>query len=285
MKIKCPFCKNVYDPEACDNTCPACSKKLMVSVFKKKPENKPGASPVKLASTPPPAPKPPPPMPPPVPEPPAVGMMTEFVAPKPPIIVPVIKPPPATIAPAPRPQPVVAAPPPAPEPAAEAVPAAVPMERKKATIKVEVAAQVPPTGAPVARPLIPLAELKKATQLVAPPPPEAPAPVVVAPPPPPPAEQTHEKKHAHHGQPKAGLDLVISIRRIESADWDAVIRVPVQVFKFANLIPARAREAIESEGIAFEELRKATEHADHIGPLLDIQTQAQRVHIAIEPHV
>jgi hypothetical protein len=104
-------------------------------------------------------------------------------------------------------------------------------------------------------------------------------------PPAPPVAAHGEKKAAHHGAPKTGMDLVISLQKGTGDEWDAVIRVPVQIFKLANLVPARAREAIESEGIAFEELRKAVEHADHVGPLLDIQTQTQRVHIAIEPHV
>ncbi len=115
--------------------------------------------------------------------------------------------------------------------------------------------------------------------------PVAPAPVTAPPPPAPEPVPSHaEKKSAHHGHPKTSLDLVISLQQGTGEDWDAVIRVPVQVFKLANLIPARAREAIESEGIAFEELRKAVEHAEHPGPLLDIQTQKQRVHITIEPH-
>ncbi len=264
MKIKCPFCKNIYDPEACDNTCPACNKKLLVTVFKKKPEGKPGAAPATTIRPPttitpkPPAPPPPPP-PPLVPAPtPTPAEETEFVAPKPPAMLPVTK------------------------------PVEIP---KKTTTKVTQAAVTPAKAAAAeAVPLI------KATKVVAAPPPAA-APVVSepppAPPPPPmpapvpapaPAPQA-EKKHTHHGHAKAGLDVVISIQRSTATDWDAVIRVPVQVFKLANLIPARAREAITSEGLDIEELRKAVEHMDHVGRLLDIQTQTERVHIAIEPHV
>lgn len=251
MKIKCPFCKNIYDPEACDNTCPACSKRLMVSVFKKKPENKPGTG---LASmfksmpvpqTPLPGtvpPPPPPPHPAPAPMLPATPPMTEFVAPKAPVILPIIKAPPPTVV---QVQPVA-------EPVAAPEPEPVPE-----VIKVV----MPPPPMPIAPP--------------------APDPL----PEPVPAPEPHvEKKTAYHGQPKGGMDLVISLQQGTGADWDAVIRVPVQVFKLANLIPARAREAIESEGIDFEELRKAVEHTDQVGPLLDIQTQTQRVHIAIEAH-
>jgi|GEM_PF-3010304 len=43
MKIKCPFCKHIYDPEAQKNQCPSCGKKLL-------------APPVKGLSKPPPAP-------------------------------------------------------------------------------------------------------------------------------------------------------------------------------------------------------------------------------------
>lgn len=247
MKIKCPFCRNIYDPEACDNTCPMCSKKLMVAVFKKKPEGKPGAGPattfkpMTVPPTPPPSAVPPPPPPPPHPAPapllPVAPPMTEFVAPKAPVIMPVIKAPPPTVIQTQRVMEQVAPPEPVPEPQ---------------VIKVV----MPPPTMPVA------------------PPPE-----------PVPAPEPHaEKKPAHPGQAKSGLDLVISLQQGTGADWDAVIRVPVQVFKLANLIPARAREAIEAEGIAFEELRKAVEHTTEVGPLLDIQTQTQHVHIAIEAH-
>lgn len=132
---------------------------------------------------------------------------------------------------------------------------------------------VVPTLAPVApEPVAPPPEATPA------PPPPPPAPV------PPPVAPHAEKKVPAHGAHKTSMDLVISLQKGAGDEWDAVIRVPVQIFKLANLVPARAREAIESEGIAFEELRKAVEHADHVGPLLDIQTQTQRVHIAIEPH-
>lgn len=262
MKIKCPFCRNVYDPEACNSTCPACNKKLLVTVFKKKPEGKPGGGPATVIRPPTtitPKPPAPPPTPAPVSAPPPAGPVTEFVAPKAPVVVPVIKPP------------AVAQP-----PALGTVPPHAPAERKKATIKVEASAQVPAVSAPVSTPP---PTPKQATQIVAVPPPESPAPVAS------PAPHA-EKKHAHHGHghAKADLDVVISIQRGESAEWDAVIRVPVQIFRLANLIPARAREAITSEGIDLEELRKAVEHVDHVGRLLDIQTQAERVHIAIEPH-
>ncbi|MCX7006756.1 MAG: hypothetical protein NTY53_05840 [Kiritimatiellaeota bacterium] len=235
MKIKCPFCRNIYDPEACDNTCPVCNKKLMVSVFKKKPENKPGGAPATTIRPPTTithnAPTPPAPAATPPPIPTAAKPVPEFVAPKAPMVVPFIKPPPAE--PAPTLQSVTSA----------VTPEAVVSTPAHKPVPTEVVASPAPAAVPV----------KKMTRVV-------------------------------HGQPKAGLELVVSIGRNEATDWDAVIRMPVQVFKFANLIPARAREAIESEGIAFEELRKAVEHADHIGPLLDIQTQTQRVHIAIEPH-
>jgi len=253
MKIKCPFCKNIYDPEACDSTCPACNKKLLVTVFKKKPEGKPGAGPATTIRPPTTiTPKQPPAIEPPTAPattPPAAKPVTEFVAPKTPVIVPVVK---ATVVT----QPSAPAPAIAPEP----VPPPVPAERKKATTKVSAAAQVPAVSAPVL----------------------APPPAPVAPP-----VLHEEKKPAHHhghGHVKAGLDVVISIQRGESTEWDAVIRVPVQVFRLANLIPARAREAIASEGIDLAELRKAVEHLDHVGRLLDIQTQVERIHIAIEPH-
>jgi len=239
MKIKCPFCKNIYDPEACDNTCPACSKRLMVAVFKKKPEgNKPSAGmATTFKPTPMPGPVPPPPPPlAPAPVPPIASPVTEFVTPKAPVIMPVIKAPPPTVTQTQRVSEPEATPEPEPAP--------------------------------------------KVIKVVMPPPP-----MPVAPPPPVPVPAPHvEKTPAHPGHPKSGLDLVISLQQGTGADWDAVIRVPVQVFKLANLIPARAREAIESEGIDFEELRKAVEHAGQVGPLLDIQTQTQRVHIAIEAH-
>ena len=243
MKIKCPFCRSIYDPEACDNTCPACSKKLMVAVFKKKPEGKPGAGmattfkPITVPPTPPPSSVPPPPPPPhPTPAPllPIAHPETEFVAPKAPALAPVIK-------------------------------------------------VFPPTAAQTQLVMEPVAVPEpepKVIKVVAPPPP-----IPVAPPPPVPAPAAHvEKKPAHPGHSKSGLDLVISLQQGTGADWDAVIHVPVQVFKLANLIPARAREAIEAEGIDFEELRKAVERTDEVGTLLDIQTQTQRVHIAIEAH-
>ena len=246
MKIKCPFCKTIYDPEACDNTCPACNKKLMVSVFKKKPEIKPGAGPATVrqplpapapaspvAPPPPPStPTPPPPPPPPPPEEPAAHPVTEFVAPRAPIIASPIRTPSHTSA--------------------------------KTQIVTEAHIVQPPNKVVVAAP--------------------APAPEHVPPPPPATRAMTVEKKTEHHGNAKPSMDLVISLQQGAAEDWGAVIRIPVQVFKLANLIPARAREAIESEGIDFDELRKAVEHTDHSGPLLDIQTQTQHVHIAIEPH-
>jgi len=231
MKIKCPFCRNIYDPEACDNTCPACNKKLMVSVFKKKPETKPGAGPATVRQplpTPAPAPVQPPPPP---PQEPAAHPVPEFVAPRAPIIAPSIRTPSHTSA--------------------------------KTQMVTEAA----------------IAQRPNKVVVVAP----APAPEHVPPPPPAPAPHA-EKKTEHHGHAKPSMDLVISLQQGAAEDWGAVIRIPVQVFKLANLIPARAREAIESEGIDFEELRKAVEHTDHSGPLLDIQTQTQHVHIAIEPH-
>lgn len=272
MKIKCPFCKNIYDPEACDNTCPACNKKLLVTVFKKKPEGKPGAAPATTIRPP------------------------TTVTPKPPAPAPAAPPPPP-----PAPKPVPPPPPVAPKPDEEFVapkPAVISHISKKTTTKVTADAVAPtklvappPPPAPAPEP-VPVPVIK--AKVVVAPPPEPVAPVVSAPPPPPPpapalvpAPAPHaEKKHAQHGHghAKAGLDVVISIQRGESKDWDAVIRVPLQVFKLANLIPARAREAITSEGIDLEELRKAVEHMDHAGRLLDIQTQAERVHIAIEPH-
>jgi hypothetical protein len=231
---------------------PACNKKLLVTVFKKKPEGKPGAGPA-TTLRPPTTITPKPPAPPPAPAPVAAPVPTspppvtaeeaEFVAPKPPAILPVVK---------------------------------APDMPKKTTTKVTQAAPPPPMPAPIA----------KATKVVVAPPPEPAAPSVGAPAPvTPPAPPAEKKPAAHgHGHAKAELDVVISIQRSESTKWDVVIRVPVQVFKFANLIPARAREAIISEGIDLEELRKAVEHMDHVGRLLDIQTQVERVHIAIEPH-
>ena len=56
MKIKCPYCKHVYDPEAENNQCPSCSKKLLVPAFKRpaKPAAgtpaKPAEAPVKRTS-------------------------------------------------------------------------------------------------------------------------------------------------------------------------------------------------------------------------------------------
>ena len=238
MKIKCPFCRNIYDPEAYDNTCPACNKKLMVSVFKKKPEGKPGtglATALKTTPAPAPArivaPPPPPPAPPPQP---AANPVTEFVAPK--------------------------------------APALAHPHREHAHKSGQTQRVTETAHAPVPEPKVHKVVL----------PPDAP----VEPPPHAPAPTAHaEKKTTQHGHSKTSLDLVISLQQGASETWNAVIRMPAQVFKFANLIPARAREAIESEGIDFEELRKAVEHTNHVGPLLDIQTQTQRVHIAIEPHI
>ena len=260
MKIKCPFCKNIYDPEACDSTCPACNKKLMVSVFKKKPEGKPGAGPAttirppSVPPTPPPSsvaqplptlPPPPPPVPTPVPPPPSAPV-TEFVAPKAPIVSPLIK-----------------------ESDRSGLTQKVTEAHIVTTPAPKVNKVVVPTVAPVASVTVP---------------PPVSAPTTLTPPVARPVAPPAEKKTASHGATKTGLDLVISLQQGTGDEWDAVIRIPVQIFKLANLVPARAREAIESEGIDFEELRKAVEHAEHVGPLLDIQTQTQRVHIAIEPH-
>ena len=221
----------------------------MVSVFKKKPEGKPGGGPpttirpMTVPPTPPPATVPPPPPPPPaLPPQPAVTPVTEFVAPKAPVIMPAVQ-----------------------------LVSAKSAQTQKVTEEHIVATPAPRLNKVVVPSTVPA--------------PVATAPATVPPPPAPEPVPPHvEKKSAHHGHPKTSLDLVISLQQGTGEDWDAVIRVPVQVFKLANLIPARAREAIESEGIAFEELRKAVEHAEHPGPLLDIQTQTQRVHITIEPH-
>lgn len=225
MKIKCPFCKAVYDPEAQDNTCPACNKRLLVTFFKK-PAAKPGAVPGGIAAKAPPAsaatahPSRPPVEPAKAAVPPA-SMMTPMHQPpaaefKPMLVVP------ATARPAPAP---VAAPPP--PPATDPVEPTAPLEEEYAQVM--------------------------------------------------PARPAHASAKAKH-------DLVIAIQKDQSTDWDAVIRVPVHVFKLANLVPARAREAIQSEGIDFDELRKAVEQADHVGPLLDIQTLAERIHLSVELH-
>ena len=222
MKIKCPYCKVIYDPEVQDNTCPACNKKLLVTVFKK-PAVKPGATSGAMYTKAPPAPAP--------------TMLNS----RPPV-----------------------------EPAQASAPAAA-------------------VAAPTHKP--PTAELKPILVMPAPAKP-APAPVVA--PPPPPAtdlvepevlvEEEYAPVASAHGPAQAGYDLVISIQKAQSTDWDAVIRVPVHVFKLANLVPARAREAIQSEGIDFDELRKAVEQADHVGPLLDIQTLAERIQLSVELH-
>ena len=46
MKIKCPFCKHIYDPEAQHNRCPSCEKELLVPVMKKK-SSKPAPAPAR----------------------------------------------------------------------------------------------------------------------------------------------------------------------------------------------------------------------------------------------
>lgn len=257
MKIKCPFCKNVYDPEAHDNTCPACNKRLLVTVFKK-PAAKPGAAAASGKSQP-------------------SSVPTVLSA------APAAKPPPALAKPTAAPTSVVA---PASQPAApepEPVPVmAAPEQPVYKPVKTEVVAPPPP-----AEPVIPPAPV------IVPPMPPPPAPVAASAPvvaaavpaastgttPPPPSE----KKHAHTSA-SAGCDLVISIHKTGAGEGAVVIRVPVKVLKLANLIPARAREAVQAEGIDIDELRKAVEHAEHIGPLLDIQTPTERIHLAVESH-
>ena len=246
MKIKCPFCKTIYDPEAQDNTCPACNKKLLVTVFKKPAAKPEGTSRSTVI-------KPPMPLMPPMPIEESsvkvsatVGKVggataTESVAPK------------------------------APMPAAPPIPVAVVAEKPAPQpIKAEI----------VTAPPVPVAPVVPAASVV----PPAPAKPVVPPTPPEmkPAPVAHEV--ATPSRTSTGLDLVISIQKANATDWDAVIRIPVQVFKLANLVPARAREAIRSEGIDFDELRKAVEQTDHTGPLLDLRTPTERVLIAVEPH-
>jgi hypothetical protein len=237
MKIKCPFCKTIYDPEAQDNTCPACNKKLLVTVFKK-----PAAKPEGAARS-------------------------TVIKPAMPVVL-------STANEQPGAKPAAA-----PEPAA---PKAVIPEAPAASTVLVAEAPPPPLikekiVIPPPTPVVPVAP-------VVPPPPPAPAkPVIpVAPPQVKPAPAAPVE--AAPCRAATGLDLVISIQKANAANWDTVIRIPVQVLKLANLVPARAREAIRAEGIDFDELRKAVEQTDHTGPLLDLRTPTERVLIAVDPH-
>jgi len=125
MKIKCPFCKHVYDPEAQKNQCPSCGKKLLAPPIRRvsKPAPPPAAAarklavqahqpvriePPELTET-----EPPPPLP---------KATTRGTKPAPPSPAPKPAPPPAAPAPKPAPAPASAAPsgPPTVAPAATA---------------------------------------------------------------------------------------------------------------------------------------------------------------------
>lgn len=241
MKIKCPFCKSVYDPEACDSQCPSCNRRLLVPVrrnikkdvaeetYQRVVNQKTGV--IVLSKSP---------------------SETGKVPASKPVTGPITPPAPAA-KPAPVPVPAVSKDPPTLFIEKPHVPAPAPdIVLKPPTKPISVSTPASETFTRLNTAPAPQTEI----------PVKAAAPAVV---------------------PKAEREVFIGLRKPGAKEWETVFRIPVNVFKIATLVPKAATQVLLDHGIDILELRKAIDHTDLIGKLLEIETTQNRVIVAIEP--
>ena len=243
MKIKCPFCKSVYDPEACDSQCPSCNRRLLVPIRRNTKKDVAEETYQRVVNQ-------------------KTGVIVlskssetgKVPTPKPPPTGP-ISAPPTTTAPA--------TPPPAPVPLSKDPPTLFVEKPRVAPPAPDIILKPPPKRVPVAAPTpetFSRLDTAPAPRPAPPAKPAAPAPVV----------------------PKAEREVFIGLRKTGATDWETVFRIPVNVFKIAALVPKAATQILLDHGIDIQELRKAIDHTDLIGKLLEIETTQNRVIVAIE---
>ena len=241
MKIKCPFCKSIYDPEACDSLCPSCNRRLLVPVRRSNPKKDVAEETYQRVVNQ------------------STGVIVLSKSSSETGKVPASKPATGPIAP--------------PPPAAKPAPAPVPVVSKDPPTLFDTNSRVhTPVPDIVLKPppkhIVPIAPTPETiTRLNAAPAPKPKPTVTPAAPP----------------VAKADREVFIGLRKPGATEWETVFRIPVNVFKIAALVPKAATQILLDHGIDIQELRKAIDHSDLIGKLLEIETTQNRVIVAIEP--
>lgn len=240
MKIKCPFCKSIYDPEACDSLCPSCNRRLLVPVRRSNPKKDVAEETYQRVVNQ------------------STGVIVLSKSPSETGKVPASKPATGPIAP--------------PPPAAQPAPPPTLGSKETPTLfdaKPHVSAPVPDIVLkPPPKHIVPIAPTPETIARLN---------AASAPKPEPPARAA--------AQPiaKADREVFIGLRKPGATEWETVFRIPVNVFKIAALVPKAATQILLDHGIDIQELRKAIDHSDLIGKLLEIETPQHRVIVAIEP--